>query len=431
MRTCREEQLARSSRFERVFLFDRLDKQFLLGSSFRNAKQRRVIRRIAIVLTLSILFGVAISFVNRAYAKADRYLSKKMNSNHRRAQLHMLRWAHFRREQDVSDRLCDSTTASQQMVVLYDPNDPELSIRLSGGPAMRVIQQLLLAMTLLLLTGGHCNLVNSGVQSESYGNNSTAVPVCQSVKDVKKTKERAMTAADKANFTGPAVRDYIRAQHRMPSPGAIVLPPREFGAVVDAGKDAVPFLLRTLYGDDHEIKEAAAQALARITNKSYVDFQVAFGAKQDVREWKLAAAKYREWWEHHRMLSRADWLIEDTASPAVAERRSAVLQLASYDTSKSRDALQKCLSDPDVRIDAARSLAILGDPKAIPVLINIFLSHQNPAIRGDGICLLRSLTGQTFGFDPDAPASSRNEAINKWHIWARQNHLTGENPANH
>jgi hypothetical protein len=273
-------------------------------------------------------------------------------------------------------------------------------------------------LAMMLLIGGQCNPVNSESVHEGQGPDSKAMMLtCPSVKEVEKREERKMTAAEEANFVSRRVRDYIHAQREMPSPGAIVAPPSEFSAVVDAGKDAVPFLLRLLSGNDDDMRKAAAQALARITNKSFVDSRVVFGAKQDPEGWKLAVAKYQEWWQQHRGTSRVEWLIEDTASPVPGQRRSAILQLRSYDTNESRNALRKCLGDPAVQIDAARSLAKLEDHTAIPVLFGVLLPDENPSIRKDGICLLIQLTGKSFDFDPDGTLGSRQSSIEKWKAW--------------
>lgn len=112
-------------------------------------------------------------------------------------------------------------------------------------------------------------------------------------------------------------------------------------------------------------------------------------------------------------------VIEDTGSRITGERRSAILQLASVNTKPSRDALRKCLRDPSVQIDAARSLASLGDHSSIPVLIDVLLPSENPSIRKDGICQLIHLTGKSFDFDPDGTPESRKKSIGEWNNWWR------------
>jgi hypothetical protein len=229
--------------------------------------------------------------------------------------------------------------------------------------------------------------------------------------------QEKLTTADEKKFTGEAVRAYVRALHRMPSPGAMVVTPPEFDKVVSAGKSSVPFLLRELSGEDEELRQAAILAIQLITNKSFGPY----GNKPE--DWRALAAGYQDWWQRHRMQSHVDWLIEDTHSPVLAEQRSAILQLGDYDTDKSREALRNCLSDPRVQVDAIRSLGRLGDNQVIPLLISVLLPHENPSIRKDGICLLEGLTGQTMGFNPESSASSRGEAVKRWKLWAAQRNM--------
>ena len=140
--------------FERVFLLDRLDERFPLGSSSWNAKQKRVLTRIAIVLAISLLFGVPMTTLNRAYGKVGRYLTKKgvategviaekqIDDQGEGRNYCTLVYEFqaptgtapqapngiFRREQEVSDQLCDHTRTGQRILVLYDPKQPEVSM---------------------------------------------------------------------------------------------------------------------------------------------------------------------------------------------------------------------------------------------------------------------------------------------------------------
>jgi HEAT repeat protein len=244
------------------------------------------------------------------------------------------------------------------------------------------------------------------------------------VLEEKKLVEHRLTADEETRFSGPAVRAYIRARRENQFPSAVVVPPAEFNVVVEAGKDAIPFLLRRLSSVDEDMKQAAAIALERITNQSFLDQSYMRTSEKGLGTgaWEKVSAKYEEWWKSHRGLSRPEWLIEDTASQDIGQRRRAILELGEYHTSESQEALSKCLLDPKVQIDAAESLARLGDRRSIPVLATVLLPHDNPSVRNQGICLLQSLTGQTLGFDPNAPASSRAKAIDGWKLWIQQNY---------
>lgn len=288
------------------------------------------------------------------------------------------------------------------------------------------MQQCIVLILIVFLLAATCwcrsgRRKTSGGGSSQVGAGSTLS--CVAPKE-KRLVEHRLTSVDETGFVGSAVRAYIRALRDNQSPSAAVLPPVEFNAVVDAGKDAVPFLLHQLSSGDPDIKVAAAIALQRITNELFFDYSdmQTNDKGSNTRAWGKVSSQYGEWWSKNRNLSRVQWLIDDIFSPDIAQRRRAILELSEYDTVDSRTALVKCLTDPIVQIDAATSLARLGDRRSIPALVAVLLPQDSPSVRWQGICLLKSLTGQTLGFEPNAPASSRAEAIGRWKLWIQQNY---------
>ena len=80
--------------------------------------------------------------------------------------------------------------------------------------------------------------------------------------------------------------------------------------------------------------------------------------------------------------------------------------------------LRRMLDDPSqkVRYEAAASLVELGDPAGFATLVH-GLDDTAPANRYRCIEVLRTATGQDFGYEHDADPGSRRHGVRRWLDW--------------
>jgi HEAT repeat protein len=111
-------------------------------------------------------------------------------------------------------------------------------------------------------------------------------------------------------------------------------------------------------------------------------------------------------------------LLADLASPTGSTRWQAVQSLG-----KTRDArvvphLVPLLKDSDifVRMAVARLLGELGSHRAIPALIDA-LEDEEVTVRESALVSLRTLSGQSFPYDPKARDGERSKRVKAWRDW--------------
>ena len=86
--------------------------------------------------------------------------------------------------------------------------------------------------------------------------------------------------------------------------------------------------------------------------------------------------------------------------------------------------LKRSVSEPEagpLRLEYARALLALGDFSRAEVLIDA-LDDEDVRVRGNALKALREATGETQGFQPQAPPEERAAAVVRWRAWwtARQ-----------
>lgn len=106
-------------------------------------------------------------------------------------------------------------------------------------------------------------------------------------------------------------------------------------------------------------------------------------------------------------------------------RSAASLALGKLGDTSVIPLLQKSLADPNewVRNSAGRALHGLGSTSGIPVLIENLSSEtadKGGTVRKQAVEFLRQISGQNFGFDPDAPDPQRQAAVSRWEDWAEK-----------
>ena len=144
---------------------------------------------------------------------------------------------------------------------------------------------------------------------------------------------------------------------------------------------------------------------------------------------------YREQVEEMRymrnqeLMSRIAYLVRsgEDAAPALREgtksddwlvRSSSVYVLGQMGDRRNIPTLHACLGDTSdvVRYQAAASLVTLGDPRGFPTLVD---GLGDPDLQQRFKCfqILRSATGQDFGYRHDGTPDERRLALARWHDW--------------
>jgi len=188
--------------------------------------------------------------------------------------------------------------------------------------------------------------------------------------------------------------------------------PEDFRIVVAMGKPAVEPLIRLLQDDIACARGAAALALTRITHRQYATLAVYLGndAASSLAR-RNAVSQYVEFWQRQGSVTRNQWLISDLKSGDREYAKAAAIELGELRATEAIPDLRALLSDSAMSFYAAGALGRLGDTMAVPIIVDRYLTHAVKAFRREGIDLLRSLVGETLGFDPDAPAVVRDSAV--------------------
>ena len=113
----------------------------------------------------------------------------------------------------------------------------------------------------------------------------------------------------------------------------------------------------------------------------------------------------------------------DDESPLV--RWAAAGALGAVGSDEVTQSLEARLDDPNasVRVVAAQSLARLGDSSGVPTLIrtlerdDVMIGHPPELTSDYAVQVLRSVSGEQFGFDSSAPAYERARAVERWQEW--------------
>ncbi|MEQ1893861.1 MAG: HEAT repeat domain-containing protein, partial [Planctomycetota bacterium] len=111
-------------------------------------------------------------------------------------------------------------------------------------------------------------------------------------------------------------------------------------------------------------------------------------------------------------------LLADLISPTGSTRWQAVQSLGKTRDPRVVPHLVPLLKDSDifVRMAVARLLGQLGSHVAIPALIDA-LEDEEVTVRESALVSLRTLSGQSFPFDPKARDGDRSKRVKAWRDW--------------
>jgi len=80
--------------------------------------------------------------------------------------------------------------------------------------------------------------------------------------------------------------------------------------------------------------------------------------------------------------------------------------------------------EPSMRALAVSRLGAHGIREAVPALIER-LSDEDAIVRGFAVRSLREMTGQRFGYDPNASPDARRAAVREWTRWWERRQQAG------
>lgn len=201
----------------------------------------------------------------------------------------------------------------------------------------------------------------------------------------------------------------------------------------------IPFpekeLRAALRSNDLEIALRAQQLLMRVNLDS--TRSVIMAALRTVERRRISGlfpqiAKMAEHWEHDLIFDAAIAAVRQTATPVDEQLAKKLLQRADLNMKvlaatalgqtpgKASPEIVKLMSsrEPRLRIAAFDALADRGDRRCLRPLVQL-LSAEQPEIRRQSAKLLRELTGQQFGYAPEAKAIRRTAAVAAWRNWVQ------------
>lgn len=74
------------------------------------------------------------------------------------------------------------------------------------------------------------------------------------------------------------------------------------------------------------------------------------------------------------------------------------------------------------RVAALAEIQASGDRSAIPKVVEC-LASNDPVVRQQAYRCIRALTGMTLDYQPDAPPLQRQQAVDRWVEWCRDQGL--------
>lgn len=177
----------------------------------------------------------------------------------------------------------------------------------------------------------------------------------------------------------------------------------------------VPQLRHLAASDDQQVRMAAVSALHQIGAITASDWMLRAKEEEDALRLNALAGL-----GHLSHAEAAEALILGLEHEKPLIRQAACIGLGRLGDRANGDRLKAALTDPDpmVRRYAAEAIARLDYKPAIP---DLFMALEANVAGAYIVRSVRAITGQDFGFDPDAPLLKRQEAVERAFQWLTAN----------
>ncbi len=146
------------------------------------------------------------------------------------------------------------------------------------------------------------------------------------------------------------------------------------------------------------------------------------------RSFGMNVGGWREFWAENQDASYCQWQIDAAEQDREALVSNALGKLGAcegVDEAAEVLAEHTGASRRAVSLVAARALAELEDPRAIPALFDA-MEHGAAQERAQALVALARFHSTTLGFDPQADEDARAAAIARWRAWAERAHGESE-----
>lgn len=267
------------------------------------------------------------------------------------------------------------------------------------------------------------------------------------LRDVRQELVHRRTAIEQGKLEALRARDRLVRQVMAQKPDQVrqALQHQEkdmrWAAARAAGARGLPFgeeLLVLLRDSDSEVREAARQALVRLSRGlNYGPASTATEAEQEEaiqqwRTWWAAAeagfalvsappeqqaallARLRDGKGVHYTQALAEAIPQLPASARLAAQDALAERLARMTTATLRDKLQD--DNREIRRAAALACALRDDRSAVPDLIGK-LEDADPVVARSALVALKQLTGKDLGPPANGTAAVRAAAVRRWRDW--------------
>ncbi len=122
--------------------------------------------------------------------------------------------------------------------------------------------------------------------------------------------------------------------------------------------------------------------------------------------------------EIHLMMTTGEITVSETAVRALGNTRG------DMDITELLDEIAFHAVDPWVRLRGAQALLERRDPLAVEALLELLAMQQPILLQLEAIAALHDVTGQHFGYDPEAELAANQAALEQWRTWWEANSAT-------
>lgn len=175
----------------------------------------------------------------------------------------------------------------------------------------------------------------------------------------------------------------------------------------------------------------APSGIERLENRPYYEGPEGMGARIEGLLSQAVEAEDKERLElGRRIIAHGEpalpVLLRGLEGPEIERRRISAYLLGLARDPRPLADLDVLRSDPDeeLRFEAATAMIRIGDRRGFTTMID-GLEHEDPRMRRRSGGMLRSATGETFGYRHDDHADERRAAVARWRAWAARQPAPG------